>query len=866
MSDEGNFIKKVPTKETQKIFSSQVIQSLSSALRQLIDNSLDAGATIIDIRSQQNGYEWLEVDDNGSGIGRENFEKLCKPHATSKLTNFEGLSSLETLGFRGEALHSMALLGKVTITTRTAEDDVGTRLVYKEAEISEETSIARQIGTTVRIDNLFYSLPVRRKEFEKNQKKEFIRLLNIVQEYALLYMNVKFLLSNTINGKRTVLIATPGGSTSDLKNVVTSLFGGSSDRTQMVAVKWDGSIDEGVQHDYNMRTEHVDFIKISGYISSCAHGNGRSSTDRQFIYANRRPVDLPKVSRVINEVYQSYNKSQLPVFVIEIEVPLSWIEVNVTPDKRMIFFSDEKLMLAAMKSAILATFAPLLGAQTSCQTQERLGNETMTQNPETELLQSPALLSPQGVPSVFDFMKDSSAKSQKRPIRTFHEQIKRSKLTAEDLGTPSLVPWNLADFLYSSPGSSQDKRGLSWAKKQSDSSKETKIDSIFLPKVRPNQEDIEMEPRESTSGDRREEHQGDDRSFERHIFYEKPQNAEEDEAQIKEERYTQMSQLREEIEGNDDGQREDIDLFDTSIHRTMQKPQNAEEDEAQFKEEVYTQMSQVREEMEGNDDGSQDDEDLFDTTIQRTMQKITFDRSRLFKRLRELQDDEKETKENDKGNGDATKVFDAEISSENANEAERELEQALSKSDFSSMRVIGQFNRGFIITQLEQHLFIVDQHAADEKFNFERFTKTARVGSQKMIKPQNLQLGAVDEAALYDNNHIFEANGFEFEFGDDGVYLVSLPVLTKYQFDRSDIDEILTSVTEHPNQMYRPQKLRKIFASRACRHSVMVGDTLMSGKMEEIVSNLGLLDHPWSCPHGRPTLRHLFDLRKGGFK
>ncbi|EYC09889.1 hypothetical protein Y032_0058g2875 [Ancylostoma ceylanicum] len=199
--------------------------------------------------------------------------------------------------------------------------------------------------------------------------------------------------------------------------------------------------------------------------------------------------------------------------------------------------------------------------------------------------------------------------------------------------------------------------------------------------------------------------------------------------------------------------------------------------------------------------------------------------------------------------------------------AEEELDRILKKTDFAQMSVIGQFNKGFIITRLRDHLFLVDQHASDEKYNFERFQKKARVETQKLLHPKHLDLGAVQESVLKDNLDILEANGFGFEFQEkeDGcsvALLTSTPVLHSWQFDKSDIEEILAVVSEFPGVMYRPAKLRRIFASRACRKSVMIGTALTTNQMQTIVAHLGTLDQPWNCPHGRPTLRHLVDLRK----
>ncbi|EPB66719.1 MutL dimerization domain protein [Ancylostoma ceylanicum] len=200
------------------------------------------------------------------------------------------------------------------------------------------------------------------------------------------------------------------------------------------------------------------------------------------------------------------------------------------------------------------------------------------------------------------------------------------------------------------------------------------------------------------------------------------------------------------------------------------------------------------------------------TTFLRTQQTMPFSMKALKDRLNRINAKTKEEQ------ASQTMEFTVSIAPGENSLAEEELDRILKKTDFAQMSVIGQFNKGFIITRLRDHLFLVDQHASDEKYNFE--------------SPKHLDLGAVQESVLKDNLDILEANGFGFEFQE------------------KDIEEILAVVSEFPGVMYRPAKLRRIFASRACRKSVMIGTALTTNQMQT------------NCPHGRPTLRHLVDLRK----
>lgn len=131
--------------------------------------------------------------------------------------------------------------------------------------------------------------------------------------------------------------------------------------------------------------------------------------------------------------------------------------------------------------------------------------------------------------------------------------------------------------------------------------------------------------------------------------------------------------------------------------------------------------------------------------------------------------------------------------------------------------------------------------------------------------PQALELTAVNEMVLTENLEIFEKNGFGFEVDESlplgqRVRLVSVPVSGSWQFGKEDVDELIFMLSDNPHTVCRPSKLRQMFASRACRKSVMVGTALTVLTMKKVVSHLGELHHPWNCPHGRPTMRHLINM------
>eukprot|EP01155_Anaeramoeba_flamelloides_P025982 Anaeramoba_flamelloidesa815961_30.p1 GENE.a815961_30~~a815961_30.p1 ORF type:complete len:206 (-),score=33.33 a815961_30:217-834(-) len=181
------------------------------------------------------------------------------------------------------------------------------------------------------------------------------------------------------------------------------------------------------------------------------------------------------------------------------------------------------------------------------------------------------------------------------------------------------------------------------------------------------------------------------------------------------------------------------------------------------------------------------------------------------------------------------------------------------------MEIIGQFNSGFIVTKLDNDLFLVDQHAADEKYNFEQLMKNTVIRNQKMVQPMSMDLSLSDELIVESHLNVFKKNGFELSFDLEQkptkrVKLLSLPMSKSTVFSVDDVLEMISILRQFPNTMCRPSKVIAMFAMRSCRMSVMFGKALNKKEMTRIVHHLGQLKHPWTCPHGRPTMRHLLRL------
>lgn len=210
--------------------------------------------------------------------------------------------------------------------------------------------------------------------------------------------------------------------------------------------------------------------------------------------------------------------------------------------------------------------------------------------------------------------------------------------------------------------------------------------------------------------------------------------------------------------------------------------------------------------------------------------------------------------------------------------ATSELERLFRKEDFRRMQVLGQFNLGFIIAKLDRDLFIVDQHAADEKFNFEHLARSTVMNQQPLLQPLTLELSAEEEVTILMHMDVIRENGFLLDENPSAppgrhFRLRAVPYSKKITFGVEDLKDLISTLGDNHGECsvissYRtsktdsvcPSRVRAMLASRACRSSVMIGDPLRKNEMQKIVEHLADLESPWNCPHGRPTMRHLVDL------
>ena len=346
-------IKSLSSASIHRICSSQVITSLGTAVKELVENSLDAGATKIEIILKNYGKDSITVSDDGSGIDPTDFKLIAKKHATNKIEQFKDLESLNTFGFRGEALSSLCAItgNNLIITTKLKSDkkSFGYELHYDaEGELIKNKKIAysKPHGTTITMTQLFKTLPVRYKDFSKNIKKEYSNLLSILQSYAIIQTDVCFIVKND---NKKVLNTSNNMNTKNMntiKNNIGNIFG------------WK-LIEKLRKIDGECIDLEDDKIRMNGYISNEMMESGRTKSDIQFFYVNKRPIDIYKIQKMMNQIYRSnINRHKYPVIILNIELVTDKYDVNIDPNKRTVFIQNEKILIEKLREFFEKLYQP----------------------------------------------------------------------------------------------------------------------------------------------------------------------------------------------------------------------------------------------------------------------------------------------------------------------------------------------------------------------------------------------------------------------------------------------------------------------------------------------------------------------------
>lgn len=325
-------ITQLPQDVIDAIAAGETIERPAFVIKELIENALDAEATKIEIMFRRSGMETIQVYDNGIGISKENLAKAVLPHYTSKIKTLQDLDQITSLGFRGEALASIARVSSMAITSRPKNNDIGYQLVVEQTQLSQPTKQAMNSGTLVQVERLFTNVPVRRK-FLTNLQREKRHIVEVVTNHALARPDVQF----TLREGNKLLLDLPSQS---LAQRIAQLFGTETSKLILPI------------------TYKHSFVSISGFIGKPQLG--RKYNRYQYLSLNKRPVYHAQISSTLKKAFGSLlSPGSTPWFVVQIELPSSVFDVNVHPRKEAVSFLDESQVISLLNKAVVRTLSEL---------------------------------------------------------------------------------------------------------------------------------------------------------------------------------------------------------------------------------------------------------------------------------------------------------------------------------------------------------------------------------------------------------------------------------------------------------------------------------------------------------------------------
>lgn len=311
------------------ISAGEVVERPSSVVKELIENSIDAGASEVSVYVEDGGIRKIQVSDNGIGIEKDDMRKAFLPHATSKLKNIVDLDSLSTLGFRGEALASISSVSEVTLSSKSKNQDIASKIMLSGGKVTFEGEDSRATGTVISVENLFFNTPARLK-FLKKGASELNYVKDVVRMLILANPSVRIELSN----EEGTLLCNEGGSLAD---AIFSVYGAKT-----------------ADNLLEICDNTVGAIKVSGFTSKIDYT--RANRTYQTIIVNGRAVEDQTIQTAVEKAYSEYlMKRSYPMFVLDILMPFDDVDVNVHPSKTEVRFRDKHAIFSAVYHAVQNT-------------------------------------------------------------------------------------------------------------------------------------------------------------------------------------------------------------------------------------------------------------------------------------------------------------------------------------------------------------------------------------------------------------------------------------------------------------------------------------------------------------------------------
>ena len=772
-----------------KIAAGEVIERPASVVKELVENSIDAGATKINKETKNGGITYIRITDNGKGFLPDDMEIAFERHATSKIREASDLETVTSMGFRGEALASIAAISDVELISKTADNEIGKRIEVKGGNVINFEDAGCSQGTTITVTDLFYNTPVRYK-FLKKDFTEAGYIEDVVTRIALVHPEIAIKLVNS--GK--VIIQTSGNG--DMKSVIYSIYG-----------------KEIADNIININYEYED-IKVNGVIGKPVIA--RSNRSNQLFFVNKRYIKDKVLTSAAEQAYKGLiTIGKYGFLVLNIEMNPQKVDVNVHPAKLEVRFEDENKIFKAIYHAIKDSLLKedLIPDRTKIELDKQI-------NSNNSWKINDGFGVPQGL--------------KKEPEKPKYEEPKVDIL--EEINKMKNEPFRDFSLLHSKASSEERKEDGS---NGASLSKLSEMSSNYQTQNTDNLNDYKDKNVEEQNG----------------YKYQNTEISKDNQTQNTE---TQNSNQNEENEEHKDKSGSKLgELFSMFYNRKKQDEGTDIDDTQNFIAQIYNNKennSTLQEDIDATK--KLDLSEVSDKIKELDKLKIEpnyADFNEMYARTfgTAIKEEPKEEQKNEKD--DQNRVTDKDLKTvENVSIFEK-----LPDNQTPQYKYVGIAFSTYIIIEMNNELYIIDQHAAHERILYERvkanYYSNDNKDSQLMLLPDIINLSHKEMQIAKDNMDIFEKAGFILEeFGENTIKLSGVPTVCL----DLDTKELFLETLDEINTVARTAKQEieeRFIATVACKAAVKANMALTREEVDNLMRELLVLPNPFTCPHGRPT-------------
>lgn len=904
-----------------KIAAGEVVERPASVVKELVENSIDAGATNISVEIRNGGISYIRITDNGKGIAQDDMEIAFERHATSKIRKAEDLDVVKSMGFRGEALASVAAIANVELISKQQNDEIGNRIVVEAGNVIDKEEIGCPVGTTITVKNLFFNTPVRYK-FLKKDYTEAGYIEDVITRLALINPDIAFKLVNS--GK--VIVKTYGDG--NLNNVIYSIFG------KDIA---NATVD--TEYEY-------EGIKVKGVVGKPEIA--RSNRTNQIFFVNKRYVKDKTLAGATEQAYKGLlTVGKYGFLVLNVEMDPSKVDVNVHPAKLEVRFADENTVFKAVYHAIKEALSRTELVENVVKEKEEENIENgLTILEEKKMFgkffknkkkkEDWEVAEKNLVEDIYnknseenkneDYKEESDypqktstineAKEDYETVNTASINDIKLNINANVFDKIEMLQKQVLEDLNNNPNIVFDRKKLEDEKRKLEELRNLEKDRVEIESIiEVDEKEEEKNVEKNISEDINKEEKNDEEAN-KEILEEK----EESTVEIKiDDKKVDEEDIEEDI-------KEDVKVEENVNSSEVLKDKEDEEDKEEIAEEVdkleeesieNVKSVESLQDSEKEEDIAEEEEEKNYVANNQILQSSEDDVDRILKKALAKKFDSEYTEELDDSNEEESKIQnenknntedpefdemydkifgrkkkivqtedDKENSADDIVTVEEELEktpftpyETIKNNNFSvfeekktykapSYKFIGIAFSTYIIIEIKQELYIIDQHAAHERIMYEKvkrnFYSDGEKDSQMLLLPDIINLTHKEMDIVRDNWNVFEKAGFELDyFGENTIKLTGVPDIC---FDL-DTKALFLETLDEINTVARTAKQEieeKFIATIACKAAVKANMALNDEEVHALLEELLKLPNPFTCPHGRPTAIKMnkFDLEK----